>query len=132
MLVAVFVFIAIALVSFVGANQQAEDSSATSNNSSIITFHVEHALDPLREIFTPRTRIQLMIKADGRQGLKYLDRNTIVGDDLEKFKQLIQTNGLYTIRIRPEKPDWQGHFVVTSIPVVRINILSLGFCCFYD
>lgn len=112
----------ITLLNVAIASQKVEESSSQSaNNGSIITFHIEHALDPLREHFTPRTRIQLMVKSDGRQGLKYLDRNTIVGNDLESFKHLLQSNSLYTIRIRSEKPEWQGHFVVSSIPAVRIS-----------
>ncbi len=106
--------------------QEGETASfSASGNGSIITFHIEHALDVLHSNFTTRTKIQLMVKPDGRQGLKYLDRNTIVGDDLEKFRQLVEQNGVYTIRIRAEKVEWQGHFITSSLPVVSFMFFSL-------
>ncbi len=125
------VLFAALLVLFGTASQQGIDaqegetaSFSAPGNGSIITFHIEHALDVLHSNFTTRTRIQLMVKPDGRQGLKYLDRNTIAGDDLEKFRQLVEQNGVYTIRIRPEKLEWQGHFITSSLPVVSLTCLS--------
>lgn len=94
------------------------DGSATGNAVSEplpnITFYIEHRVG--NNEFHPR--IQLIPKADGRHGLLYLDKNTIHGEDTKHFKSLIQQKDLYTIRIRSEKEDFQGHFVITSIPVV--------------
>ena len=81
-----------------------------------ITFYIEQK--GMNEEFHPRTRIQLIPKSDGKHGLLYLDKNTIVGNDVKYFKSLIQNQELYTIRIRSEKEDMQGHFVMASIPVV--------------
>eukprot|EP01040_Poterioochromonas_malhamensis_P002187 gene2187-2328_t len=84
-----------------------------------ITFYIEHRVG--NNEFHPRTRIQLIPKADGRHGLLYLDKNTIHGEDTKYFKSLIQQKDLYTIRIRSEKEDFQGHFVITSIPVCDLQ-----------
>jgi hypothetical protein len=84
-----------------------------------ITFYIEQRGSD--DDFHSRTRIQLIPKPDGRNGLLYLDKNTIHGEDVKYFKSLIQkqgSNALYTIRIRSEKEDFKGNFVTTSIPVV--------------
>jgi hypothetical protein len=114
----VFVVVVLCICGVRSSAQVVPEESNTTTTGSIVTFHIEHALDPLRQHFTPRTRIQLMIKADGRQGIKYLDRNVLALSDMEQFKALIANHDLYTIRIRLEKADWKGHFVTTSIPVV--------------
>jgi hypothetical protein len=84
-----------------------------------ITFYIEQRGSDNE--FHARTRIQLIPKPDGRNGLLYLDKNTIHGEDVKYFKSLIRKEGrsaLYTIRIRSEKEDFKGNFVTTSIPVV--------------
>jgi hypothetical protein len=94
----------------------AQETSIVDNTPTNITFYIEHSFGNNK--FTPRTRIQLIYKADGRQGLMYLDKNLIANDDVAPFKNLIKEKGLYTIRIRTERENWQGHFVLSSIPVV--------------
>ena len=82
-----------------------------------ITFYIEHKV---HNTFVPRTRIQLIPKPDGKNGLLYLDKNTIHGDEVKYFKSLVQNQELYTIRIRSEKDDFKGSFVTTSMPVVSL------------
>lgn len=98
---------------YMGFSQEVSIENAPAN----ITFYIEHSFGDNK--FSPRTRIQLVYKQDGRQGLLYLDKNLIANDDMVKFKGLIKKKGLYTIRLRTEKENWQSHFVLSSIPVVR-------------
>lgn len=91
------------------------------STSTNFTFYIEHALESTGETltFVPRTRIQLVAKADGKHGILYLDRNTISDSNhVALFKNLIDKKDLYTIRIRTEKLDWKSEFVSSSIPVV--------------
>lgn len=94
---------------------QTENLVSTAN----ITFYIEHAFNGID--FTPRTKIQLVSKSDGRQGLLFLDRNTISGEEVKKLKTLITNNGLYTIRIRSEKEEFTSEFVLSSVPICDLQ-----------
>jgi hypothetical protein len=98
----------------VGAENGAVTTEAAAPLANI-TFYIEQKV---HDRFVHRTRIQLIPKPDGKNGLLYLDKNTIHGDDVKYFKTLVQQQALYTIRIRSEKEDFKGSFVITSIPVV--------------
>lgn len=99
----------------------AMEEVVTSQN---ITFYIEHALGP-NHTFLPRTKIQFIMKSDGRQGLKYLDKNTVTSaDELSQLRELLTNNDLYTLRIRAEKEDWKGHFILSSMPAVSKSLSS--------
>lgn len=109
------IFYAVCLIGFVFA-QEVPILPEVALGSNNITVYLEQSFDQIH--FIPRTRMQLISKADGKQGTLYLEKNVIAGDNLQLLKQLINDKGLYTLRIRTEKPDWTGTFALTSLPVV--------------
>lgn len=82
-----------------------------------VTFIVEHALSS-DNVFKFRTKIQLVSRADGKQGTLYLDKNSVGGDDVQQLKSLVDRQGLYTVRLRTEREDGTARPVISSIPVV--------------
>lgn len=106
-------------------------AAAEAQDGGNVTFYIEHSLSAGSNAFTPRTKIQLVSRPDGKQGILYLDKNTISGDDVGQFRKLVDAKGFYTVRIRTERPDFTGAFVVTSLPVVRRSsafVITLT-CC---
>ena len=70
--------------------------------SKDITFTIEHRLSSGE--FTPRTKILLVKKADGKQGLMFPEKNGIYeAQDINGMKDILTSNSLYTIRL-------QAHF----------------------
>lgn len=104
----------LAFVALVAAQQQ--EPSLAGN----VTFIVEHALSD--NVFKFRTKIQLVSRADGKQGTLYLDKNSIGGDDVQQLKALVDRQGLYTVRLRTEREDSTARPVISSIPVVSLHV----------
>jgi len=102
-----------------GNESAGENEFSNPATSSNITVYIEHSFDQIH--FLPRTRMQLISKADGKQGMLYLEKNVIAGDSLQLLKKLVDKNGLYTLRLRTEKPNWNGTFALTSIPVCALQ-----------
>ena len=67
-------------------------------------------------IFSFRTRVQIIMKPDGRQGLIFQNKNVINGSDVQNLRNLVDENGLYQIKLWAESETPSP--VLTSIPVV--------------
>lgn len=93
-------------------------SNIESNNN--LTFLIHHLLDN-SENFNYRSKIQLITKPDGKQGLLYFDKNVINQDSLNDFKSLLSNNGLYKIIIQLENSN-DSKPILSSIPAVNIFI----------
>ncbi len=81
-----------------------------------VTILIEHALKSSQ--YLQRSSIQLITKADGKQGLLIPSNNGIGADLLPEFKQLLDSNGMYTIRIRAAASASSIPSILTSIPAV--------------
>ncbi len=92
-------------------------ASAQEASAGNITFAIEHFLPGSNE-FKLRTKIQLVTRLDGKQGTLYLDKNAVTGADVAELRKLVDNKGLYTVRIRTERQDFIGNYIISSIPVV--------------
>lgn len=106
------ILVVLLLVLLSAGAQQAEEQ----NNDVIFT--VEHRLDD--ETFTHRTKIHLVKKADGKQALVYPEKNGIFGTDVDALKRMLDSNGLYTMRIQAHVGNVSSAPIVSSIPAVSI------------
>ncbi len=98
--------------------QVINDDVSTGKN---LTLLLEHSLNYGMN-FSARTIAKLIPRADGRYGLLFEDKNSVVGEEIAAMKALISSNELYTVQIRAEG---QKHFVKASLPVCEL--LRSGF-----
>lgn len=106
------VAIALLMCALVVASQQAD---SVAGNDGIV-FTIEHRLDG--ENFVPRTKINLVKKADGKQALVFPEKNGIFGDDTAPLRKLLQENSLYTIRIQSHSGNTSSAPILASLPAV--------------
>jgi hypothetical protein len=107
-----FVLVALLLVLVSAVAQQAEEQS------NDVIFTIEQRLDD--QTFTHRTKIHLVKKADGKQALVYPEKNGIFGGDVDSLRKMLDSNGLYTIRIQSHFGNVSSAPIVSSIPAVSI------------
>lgn len=92
-----------------------------SNVVKNVTIIIEHALVPSMKQYQPRANIQLVTKADGKQGLIIPAKNGINSEGLADFKKLLDSNGLYTIRMRSASGSENAPYVIASIPACELQ-----------
>lgn len=92
-------------------------SQTTEVSNGDIVFTVEHRLNGKE--FSPRTKIHLVKKPDGKQALIFPEKNGVFSDDVVDFKTMLDSNSLYTIRIQAHHGNSSSAPVVTSLPAVR-------------
>jgi hypothetical protein len=85
-------------------------------SSDDVVFTIEHRLDG--QSFVPRTKINLVKKADGKQALVFPEKNGVFGDDISPLKRMLDENTLYTIRIQSHSGNSSSAPILSSIPVV--------------
>jgi hypothetical protein len=95
-----------------------QDEISSTGNKEIV-FSVEQKIN---SVYVPRTKAIVVVKPDGKQGLAFPDKNGIFGDDLKHFKKLLETDELYTLRIRSLSGNASVPWVTTSIPAVNTHI----------
>jgi hypothetical protein len=83
-----------------------------------LVFSIEHSFGG---VYTHRTTVKVVTKADGKQSLVYPERNGIVGGDIDGFKKLLAENGLYRIKIRSSAANESDSSIVTSIPACELQ-----------
>lgn len=122
------VFLFIATVARISNSQAAPGSSPSTGDGATdisatlpakeLIFSVEHSFSDGK--FTPRCRLHVLMKPDGKQGIAVSDKNGFFGKDVESLKNLLAENGLYKVRI---KQIIGGNItepaVMASIPSVR-------------
>lgn len=92
--------------------QQTEDVA-----NKDVTFTIEHRLSSGE--FVPRTKIVLVKKADGKQGLMFPEKNGIYeADGINELKEILQSNSLYTIRLQSHCGNTSSEPILTSLPAV--------------
>lgn len=95
--------------------------------SKDITFTIEHRLSSGE--FTPRTKILLVKKADGKQGLMFPEKNGIYeAQDINGMKDILTSNSLYTIRLQAHFGNSSSEPILTSLPAVRFPRLRRKYC----
>jgi hypothetical protein len=94
-----------------------QDVSVPSSN---LTFAIEHLLTKDNE-YKLRTKIQIVTRPDGKQGILYLDKNAVSGEEVSVLKSLVDKQGLYTVRIRIEREGEMGEYITSSIPVCALQ-----------
>ena len=109
-----FIFICALFALAVALGQQVEDGV-----SKDVTFTIEHRLSSGE--FVPRTKIVLVKKADGKQGLMFPEKNGIYEPNaISELKEILQSNSLYTIRLQSHFGNTSSEPILTSLPAVSI------------
>lgn len=107
-------FLLCALIVVAGVLGQQQDDIANKD----ITFTIEHRLSSGE--FVPRTKIVLVKKADGKQGLMFPEKNGIYeAQDISGLKNILTSNSLYTIRLQAHFRNTSSEPILTSLPAVR-------------
>jgi len=119
-----FIFICALLALAVALSQQVEDAA-----SKDVTFTIEHRLSSGE--FVPRTKIVLVKKADGKQGLMFPEKNGIYEPNgISELKEILQSNSLYTIRLQSHFGNTSSEPILTSLPAVRITTFLPSCYCY--
>ena len=93
----------------------AQQSEEVGVSSPDIIFSIEHFLNGK---FVPRTKVHVVKKADGKQGLVFPEKNGIFADDISTMKSMLDRNSLYTIRVQSHIGNYSSRPVVSSLPLV--------------
>mmetsp|Transcript_11133 Transcript_11133/g.15340 ORF Transcript_11133/g.15340 Transcript_11133/m.15340 type:complete len:243 (-) Transcript_11133:97-825(-) len=92
--------------------------SQTVEESVNIIYRLYHSFDG--HSFSLRSRIQLKPKADGQYQFVFLDKNSISGNNINDFKNLLNTNDLYQIKIQSSTGE-QTSSVLSSLPACELQ-----------
>ncbi len=90
-------------------------SHTTALNNKELQFLIEHENGG---VFTSRSTAQIAYKSDNKQVLSFSDRNGIYEENIMHFKQLLNRNELYKLRIRSSDSEDSVPSVIVSIPAV--------------
>ncbi len=101
------------LALLVGAFSQQVDDSVNKD----VTFTIEHRLGSGE--FNHRTKIVLVKKPDGKQGLLFPEKNGVYeAGDIAELKNILNSNDLYTIRLQSHFGNSSSEPILTSLPAV--------------
>lgn len=115
----IFICALLALASVLG--QQVDEVA-----SRDVTFTIEHRLSSGE--FVPRTKIVLVKKADGKQGLMFPEKNGIYEENgINEMKEILRSNSLYTIRLQSHFGNTSSEPILTSLPAVSLLNISIYF-----
>jgi hypothetical protein len=91
-------------------------------------FNLFHSLNGE---FSLRSRIQLITGKDGQNQFVFLDNNKISQVELSFFKDLLDFNSFYQIKIQSVTGKYTSPMVLSSIPAVRSFLVAIRAKKFY-
>ena len=86
-------------------------------------FNLFHSLNGE---FSLRSRIQLITGKDGHNQFVFLDNNKISQVELSFFKDLLDSNSFYQIKIQSVTGNYTSPMVLSSIPAVRSFLVFIS------
>ena len=89
--------------------------------SGIVTMDLEHSFG---KTFVKRGKFVIQSFLDGRQTAE-ADKKGVSDSEIEEFKSLLNSNGLYRIKLTPHSRNCSSNFVTAAIPSVRAYIFPL-------